>query len=617
MKHTRKENKKKSTRRKKNLVKKHTRKYKRPHKVKLQRGGNPIEKALARIDQVKTRIISIKRILDLPTIKMALEREISTLKAQILNMIKKNLIVPPDAKKVLKEKEDELKVINEQLKKIEGQNITINDIDLIKKHVEDNILKNNILIIGPYLFTEVSQSPDTIAEKTLKIFNTLGTSEIEMHVFYDTANKLELALREIFGDDYGRLLEELKIVYDSAIAPLLSEAKQAISHDEKETGEEIQKELAARLAANPEGRAEEDPIINHIKEAAAATGYTKPKYLHQLSGNFDDGDFDDGDFEERRGTQPSKGSSKLEARPKKGTPKQGGVTPTNHNWNQVLWKKHNDDENARRQKLLGELQKGSEPVRLEPAKPPSAPLEPTEPPSTQFPSQLADGSPPENISAPNVIIPNPLYYEEDMDTNFYPSEIDPNLYMLLFPNNSMIFTVLDLTNMNLLRLFFEKGSFFAEEIIKELEYSRGRILELLDIKYGNMRKGKATFTDCMNSFKENAFFEHTDPVGGCVKEFYDYFVFELVCTYYKFYEYDIRPSILINLILRIILCVFPIARTTEYMNNLKYFKTLIWNMIVYVEGLLRDGQITSNKLRNDSSLEFIYEDGTKYNPYRQ
>ena len=115
MKHTRKANKKKSTRRKKNLVKKHTRKHKRSYRRKVQRGGDPtIDEAIeqlqtwtSHLDENKKQIDEFTRIdLELAAKLAKFEKSLETLLN--LKKISEDFYSKAKAKKETLEKEIEI-----------------------------------------------------------------------------------------------------------------------------------------------------------------------------------------------------------------------------------------------------------------------------------------------------------------------------------------------------------------------------------------------------------------------------------------------------------------------------------------------------------------------------
>lgn len=647
MKHTRKANKKKITRRKKNLVKKHTRKHKRSQRRKVQRGGDPtIEEAIEKLqtwtlqlDKNKEQIdeftkidlelaVKLKILNDtnaslskLKTIGEdfdlkakakieTLEKEIEDIKKSREDMVSKyesrKESFEGNAEKVAKlnslikianEPQEKELSLNDQLNKLKNtvveNNNNLNDpkkgtiarlvfvnkgVDEIQKEMKEgddetmriisknlkldaqigSFLTDNILLVGRYLFDTpdddiaISISLQQILEK---YFNSNSDKYTELETLY---RKL---VKEKKGEDRRAELaaQRERTALDNAT---FAEQMKQTELDNDTSPEETLMNQYVNTNPNLKGM-----------------GFVKKKKKRPP----------------RKGTSSQRPQSSSEFNTMLETDFPPLPPPSKSSFTQL------PEVNVKKSKLLKDAI------------------------GVQFPILGATDAPVEDKrETDNHVEENPVYQQtiqpsgeeteyagqyideivsNSVNTNegdefHYTTQGQPPLY---FKIQGEVFTELDTINLELLTLFFTTTS-IPGFMIPNIRNSGNKILDLIDTLYP--RSDNTTYYDCFN-INERLF-----SVYPCFTEFFYIYMFELLGTYFRWFPFYIRdPNILVNLVFRIIVFVFPLNDTMIYK---RFFTDELFKMITMYNS---QQHIFLQKTYYDFDLYLPDERGAYYQPY--
>jgi hypothetical protein len=612
MKHTRKANKKKITRRKKNLVKKHTRKHKRSYRRKVQRGGDPFD--------------------DLLTELTLIAEEIET------------------TMKFIEEQNSSIKEIDEQLKDDTLTKMVIADtnaINLIKKDIE----KNYTITI----FEELQKEIDAYAAKNAEFIKRVKSKKTDEKFTEDNKNKLIEQAKNRANDPskvMDRLEEELRKKLAKIdefqsrkkrrIAELSakSEKKNKFYQEKKRLETEINTKKQQFLdifktnilllgtvlfESNPDDPNDDEKyfLLNSVllknfkddyeeiyktlknsykytkKETDYATAQTLAMERPSLATTAEEKE-EAAEEQEEAAEEPYpivETETELEPvveqpRWRRRRKKTKLILPLNIE--QVLQQTSNPS-NVEADGSIGILfsqpdsayqlePEQSLPANEEGIAPPLPPegIAPPLPPNEEDQLQSVP-NPPYNLDEPEAIEPATFEASQQLWQNDY------------FYNMPLIFEELKDINLSLLEIFFTK-SFITEESLQYFNFARDRIIYLINALNNNI------FNDCWQGWDQK--------LGSkqIIDQFFDLFIINFIHSYRDNYPYRIRPGILNNLIYRILYLVFLIQNPIN--NNIQagisYWMRFVFNSHVYPTQILAD---------TDLSI-FDYNTGRYYHPYR-
>jgi len=663
MKHTRKANKKKITRRKKNLVKKHTRKHKRSHRRKVQRGGDPtIDEAIKKLQTFTTQLdknnkkideftkidlelaVKLKRLNDtnasllkLKTIGEdfdlkakakieTLEKEIEDIKKSREDMVSKyesrKESFEGNAEKVAKlnslikianEPQEKELSLNDELNKLKNtvveNNNNLNDpkkgtiarlvfvnkgVDEIQKKRKEgddetmriisknlkldaqigSFLTDNILLVGRYLFDtpddDIAISLQQILEK---YFNSNSDKYTELETLYrklvkekkDEDRRAELAAqRERTALDNATFAEQMN-----------EEAEEEKEEEEKEEGEQS-------LNVEPKSAINTDHNLGSFGFVLVKKDKGRGK---------------------KKGTSP-RPPSRNPRLPNPPLPNQLSPNPRLPNPplpNQLSPKSSKTSDEPTVDETKVDEKKTEQLRSIFPHLAQPVDEESVEP-SVVNPvfTQTVETPPEEALTTIVVEVP---VVEEIVNSNeehefHYTTQ---GQMPLIFKIQGEVFTELDTINLELLTLFFTTTS-IPGFMIPNIRNSGNKILDLIDTLYP--RSDNTTYYDCFN-INERLF-----SMFPCFTEFFYIYMFELLGTYFRWFPFYIRdPNILVNLVFRIIVFVFPLKDTMIYK---RFFTDELFKMITMYNS---QQHIFLQKTYYDFDLYLPDERGAYYQPY--
>jgi hypothetical protein len=610
MKHTRKANKKKSTRRKKNLVKKHTRKHKLSYRRKVQRGGDPFDEVLEQLtsigQEINTRMKSIEeQNTSIKEIDDSVERQNLTGKiitdTKAINLIKKDIeknysrTIFDD----LQIKIDEYAADNAELiKRIESKQIDEKFTEKMKKtlieqaknrpndpsKVMDRLEEERrIKLAKIHEFTSIKEGREAkliaISEKKNEFHQAKkiledeikGEKERFLDIFkenilllgsvlfisnttdpndQDKFMQLNGLLLRIFKDEYDEIWENLKKFY-------------------KDKKKEFDKTTLERVAA-------ERPLL--------ATVEPEPEP--------EDPEPEDPEPEDPEPEDPEQDSaaplSATEETALPSPPPGQTASVTKKNANRRRWRKRRKPRGSKTPATIpSNIQEVLEIIESTVARSPDAPP----PPDAIYRPQYLPENDDVDRSVQNLpyneyeaaAIPPQNYQETEQLWENYYHDVMPLIYQELKD-----------INISLLGIFFTKTR-ITEESLQYFNFARNRIINLINDLNNNI------FYGCWQGWNQMLGY---NPL---IDKFFDIFIINFIHSYRSYYPYRIRPGILNNLIYRILYFVFLIKNPIN--NNIQA------GISYWMRYVFNSKQFPRQPLADTDLILFNYYTGQYEHPY--